>query len=424
MNPVYIVPLLGALSFFTPCMWNINLLFRAYVKKGSIAEIPLLFLSRFLLFNLIAFLFYVLSNRFTPSVETLLIVQGVVASIFILGFPLMRRFGVAPFDLSPQFFFPERRFPPGVGLGISLPYCSFPFIALLAFYSLYFKSPFLIFNLYALFVTLPTLILILLPERALKVLTSLIPAVSALTGFSLLLAMGLFIDFKGLSLFVSSLLQEKPPFLFLMLILFVLGFFTSLGPSTLPFLPVVFGILVTKHKSKRDITLSVVGFSVAFLFTHALVGGVASAGAVVLSEIFRADIFNLLLAILLLLVALNLLNVLPFSLQVAKLNPVKGAGSSSFLLGVAYTFSLCPSCTSLLLGAVVLSASTGSLIDSVFLMGVYAIGRAFPVFLSGMVVSYLSGFLKAYYVHVNKLVGIVFLILSGYFLKNFLEVVL
>jgi len=424
LNPVYIVPLLGALSFFTPCMWNVNLLLRAYVKKGGIWEVPLLFLSRFLLFNLIAFLFYIISKRFTPSLETLLIVQGIVAGIFILGFPLMRRFGIAPFDLSPQFFFPERRFPPGVGLGLSLPYCSLPFIALLAVYSFYFKSAFLIFNLYALFVTLPTLILLLLPERVLKTINSLIPAIPAITGFSLILAIGIFVDFTELSLYISSLIQDRQPFLLLALILFILGFLTSLGPSTLPFLPVVFGILVTKHRSKRDITLSVIGFSVAFLLTHAFVGGVASAGAIVLSDIFRTDIFNLLLAAILLLIALNLLNILPLSLQVAKLNPFKGAGSGSFLLGVAYTFSLCPSCTSLLLGAIVLSASTGSLTASVFLMGVYAVGRAVPVFLSGIVVNYLSDFLRTHYVHINRLIGIIFLLLSGYFFKNFLEVVM
>ncbi|WP_457601155.1 cytochrome c biogenesis CcdA family protein, partial [Hydrogenivirga sp.] len=422
MSPVYVVPLLGALSFFTPCMWNVNLLFKAYVKKGGLSQIPLLFASRFLLLNMIAFVFYLLSERITPSQETLLIVQSVVAGIFILGFPFMKRFGVAPFDLSPQFFFPERKFPPGIALGFSLPYCSLPFIALLGVYSLHFKNAFLVFNLYALFVTLPTLVLLLISEKTLKSLTSAVPAVPAITGFSLILALGLFIDFGELNLFVSSLLQERHSLLFLSGILFLLGFFTSLGPSTLPFLPVVFGILVTKHSSAKEITLSVGGFSVAFLLTHAFTGAIASAGAVVLSEVFRTDLFNLLLAGLLLLVALNLLNILPFSLQVAKLSPFKGAGTGSFVLGVAYTFSLCPSCTSLLLGAIVLSASTGSVPTAMMLMGIYAVGRAVPVFLSGLVVSNLSEFLRAHYLHINRLVGIVFLVLSGYFFKNFLEV--
>ena len=424
MSPVYIVPVLGALSFLTPCMWNVNLLFRAYLKMGDLKQIPLLFVSRLLIFNLIALLFYSLSGRITLSEKALLVVHGVVAGVFILGFPLMRRFGIAPFDLSPQFFFPGKRFPPGIGLGLSLPYCSIPFVVLLGAYSLHFREPFLIFNLYALFVTLPTLLLPVVPDRLLKSLTSLIPAVPALTGFLLILSIGLFVDFGGLNLYVSSLLQERHSLLFLAPVMFLLGFFTSLGPSTLPFLPVVFGLIVTKHRAKADIVLSVLGFSTAFLLTHAFAGAVASLGALILSDIFRTDLFNLILSCLLFLIALNLLNLLPFSVEVARLNPFSNAGASSFLLGVAYTFSLCPSCTSLLLGALVLSASTGSVPQAVLLMGIYAIGRAVPVFLSGLVVSSLSDFLKRNYVYVNRFVGIVFLVLSGYFFKNFLEVVL
>ncbi len=424
MSPLYAVPVLGALSFFTPCMWNVNLLFRAYLKRGDLKQIPLLFLSRLLIFNLIALLFYALSGRITLSEKALLVVHGVVAVVFILGFPFMKRFGIAPFDLSPQFFFPERKFPPGLGLGLSLPYCSIPFLALLGAYSLHFKEPFLIFNLYSLFVTVPTLILPFVPDRLLKTLTSLIPAVPALTGFLLVLAIGLLVDFGNLNIYVSSLLQERHSFLFLIPVMFLLGFFTSLGPSTLPFLPVVFGLIVTKHQRKTDIVLSVLGFSTAFLLTHAFAGAVASLGAVVLSDIFRTDLFNLILSALLLLIALNLLNLLPFSVEVARLNPFSSAGASSFLLGVAYTFSLCPSCTSLLLGAIVLSASTESITEAVLLMGVYAVGRAVPVFLSGLVVSTLSDFLKRNYAYVNRLVGVIFLILSGYFFKNFLEVVL
>ncbi len=405
-------------------MWNLNLLFRAYVRKGGFKEVFLLILSRFSLFNLIAFLFFLLARRVSLSETALLVVQGIVASVFLIGFPLMKKLGVAPFDLSPQFFFPNRRFPPGLAIGLSLPYCALPFVALLGAYSLHFKNPFLIFNLYALFVTLPTLFLLILPERILRTLTALIPAVPPLTGFLLILSMGFFLDFSGVNLYVSSLLQEERSLPLLIPLMFVLGLFTSLGPSTLPFLPVVFGFIVTKHKSGRDIALSVTGFSLAFLTTHALAGALASTGAVVLSEVFRTDIFNLLLSGLLFLIALNLLDILPFSLEVARLNPFSNAGASSFLLGVAYTFSLCPSCTSLLLGAIVLSASTGKVPEGVFLMGVYAVGRAVPVFLSGLVVGSLSEFLKKNYLFINRSVGILFLVLSLYFFKKFAEVAL
>ena len=145
-------------------------------------------------------------------------------------------------------------------------------------------------------------------------------------------------------------------------------------------------------------------------------------GATTLSHIFKTDLFNLILSLLLLVVALNLLNLLPFSLEVSRLSPVPGSAVSSFLIGFSYSFSLCPSCTSLLLGAIVLSASTQSVVESVFLMSVYAVGRSVPVFLSGFVVKSIPNYAKGAYVH--KLVGILLLVMSAYFFKNFLEVAL
>lgn len=196
MNPAYLVPFLGILSLLTPCMWNVNLLFRAYVKRGHRKQIPLLFLSRLALFNLIAFIFFILSGDVHLSGSSLLTAQGLVAGVFLIGFPLMRRAGSGPFDLSLQFFFPERRFPPGIGLGLSFPYCTFPFVALLGVYSLYLREPFLIFNLYVLSATLPALLLPLLPEGLLRKLTSLVPAVPALTGLLLIIATALFKNFQ------------------------------------------------------------------------------------------------------------------------------------------------------------------------------------------------------------------------------------
>ncbi len=403
-------------------MWNLNLLLRAYVRKGGYSQLLLLLISRFALLNLIALLAYLLSRSTSLERDSLMLAQTLVALVFILGFPLMRKLGIAPFDLSLQFFFPKKSFQPGLALGLSLPYCSLPFIALLVLYSIHFKEPFLIFNLYALFVSLPLLGVVLVGDRTLKLVSSLIPAVPVITGFSLILALGLFLEVSELNLYISSLLRERHSVFFLIPLMFFLGFFTSLGPSTLPFLPVVFGFIVSKHESIRDIALSVGGFSLAFLLTHVSVGVVATLGTVVLSEIFKTGLFNLLLALFLLLVALNLLNLFSFSVEIAKISPFSHAGGSSFLLGVVYTFSLCPSCTSLLLGALVLSASTGNLPFSALLMGIYALGRAVPVFLSGLVVSSLREFLQRNYRHVNRAVGFLFLALSLYFFKNFLEV--
>jgi len=54
-------------------------------------------------------------------------------------------------------------------------------------------------------------------------------------------------------------------------------------------------------------------------------------------------------------------------------------------------------------------------------MGIYATGRAVPVFLSGIVVEKVSTFFKHNHLLINRLVGALFLLMSLFFFKNFLE---
>ncbi|MDQ7037996.1 MAG: cytochrome c biogenesis protein CcdA [Aquificota bacterium] len=422
MSLLYLVPALGSLSFLSPCMWNLNLLLRAYTLKEGLHHPFLMLVSRVALLNLFALASYLVPLDI--SLRSLVIVQAVVASVFIFGFPLMRRLGLAPFDLSPQFLLRTTDLPPGIALGMSVPYCSVPFIALMFTYSLYLDRPFLIFNLYALFSTVPSLVVIFAPEGFLKRVSSLIPAVPAFTGFCLVLSLGLILDPGWVNLYVSSLLQEGAPFYLLVALMLLLGFLTSLGPSTLPLLPVVFGVLITRHRSNLHIALSLAGFFFSFLITHSVAGLLVSAGLVVITDLFRAEVFTPVLALILLLLGLSLLRLLPLSVEISRLNLIRDPFSSSLALGVAYTFSLCPSCTSLMLGAFALSVSAGDPLKAGFLMGVYAVGRSVPVFLSGVVVGSMREFVERSYAVLSRFAGVIFLLISAYLMKNFLEVVL
>ncbi|HIQ30883.1 MAG TPA: hypothetical protein EYH49_01785 [Aquifex aeolicus] len=413
----YFIPVLGTLSFLSPCMWNSTLILRAYTKNDGYGHLILLLLSRLVLLNLIALFLYTLNHYFTVSRDLVIWVQTGVALIFIIGFPLMRRVGIAPIDLSPQFLFPRLSLPPGVSLGLSIPYCSVPFIVLLSFYSLSFSNPFYLFNGYWAFVSLPSVVAVLLPERALRVITNLIPAVPPFTGLVLLIALWFMVDTSSSIFAVHDYLRDGANLLTLIPFVFFLGFLTSLGPSTLPFLPVVFGMLVS-----GKVLPNTVGFMLSFLLTHALVGFIASVGGILLMEVFRVDFFNLILSLLLLLIALSILGFLPIKMEVARLNPFGNTPTGSFALGVAYTFSLCPSCTSLLLGAIVLSVSSGSIPEASFLMSLYALGRSIPIFISGLIVGSISSFIKEHRAHINRGVAIIFLLMSAYFFKNFMEV--
>ena len=378
----------GILPFLNPC-----------ADDASKRILPSL-LMRLFLFNLIALGIHLTKDTVPVQEEVLAVFQVLTALFFLILFPTLKESARSSPTLLP--------FPAAVPL------------LLIILYAFYLDSPFLILNLYALGVFLLHLSAPLLGGK-LPVLRML-PAASVLTGFLLLAALGPWIGSGKISLYLSSFFEGTHSPLILIPLMFSLGFLTSLGPSTLPFLPLVFGVLVTRRKTRGEIFKSVLGFALAFVITHSTVGVLASAGAIVLTDVFRVGIFSLLLSLLLLLIALNLLNVLPFRLNLTRISPFRNPGMNSLLLGIAYTFSLCPSCTSLLLGAVVLSASTDSLPLSALYMGIYATGRAVPVFLSGIVVEKLSGFLKRNHLLINRLVGVLFLFLSLFFFKNFLEV--
>jgi len=376
-----------------------------------------LLMARLFLFNLLAFSLYLLRGTVNPKEELIWIFQIVTALFLTAAVPLGKVLGISLPGFPSSAL--RTRLPEGFYLGMSVPgYALFPLL-LISLYALYLDSPFLILNLTALWAVALDILILKVSGRALR---ELLPVIPAFTGFSLLLALGLSTDVGEVSFYVSSLFEERLSFLFTVLLMFLLGFLTGIGPSTLPFLPLVFGTLIARRKGKAEIAVSVGGFVLAFIATHSLAGALASAGAFMLNDIFRVGIFNLVLALLLMFIALSLLSLIPLRLELSRINPFRNPGMNSFLLGVAYTFSLCPSCASLLLGAVILSASAESAPLSALHMGVYAVGRAVPVFLSGLVVGSLSDFLRRNHVYINRLVGLLFLFLSLYFLSNFLEV--
>jgi hypothetical protein len=187
LNYLYIPPLLGFVSFLTPCTWNANLILRAYVKARGMRELLLFVCGRVFFFNTVALCLHLFSDLFSLTEEILKAIQRGTALVFIVSFPLMKRTGFAPFDLSPQFLFPHLSMPPGLSLGLSVPYCAVPFFVLLIAYSLTFGDSFLFFNLYLLSNLLPTVVVAVFPGTHLKNLSRLVPAVPALTGGLLIL---------------------------------------------------------------------------------------------------------------------------------------------------------------------------------------------------------------------------------------------
>jgi len=384
----------------------------AYMNEGKDTRrflFPLA--SRLVLFNLVAVGIYLLKGRIHLQDE------------FLFGFQIVTALSLMLMPLSAPLH--RLRMAGSLAFNQSVPLLALPALVLISLYALYMNSPFLMLNLFALWtLVLHFLVLKLDRKGKKKILRELIPAATVGAGFLLLISLGLSVDTERITFLLSPLFEGKHSLILLVPVMFLLGFMTSLGPSTLPFLPVVFGVLVTRRKGRGEILLSVAGFCMAFVLTHSTTGALVSAGAVILNDLFKVELFNLILGLLLLLIAMNLLSLLPLRFNLARVNPFKNPGMNSTLLGVAYTFSLCPSCTSLLLGAVLISTSADSMSLSAFYMGIYAVGRAVPIFLSGAVVGTMSEFLKRNQPLINRTVGILFLLMSLYFFGNFLTVLI
>ncbi|WP_144020065.1 cytochrome c biogenesis CcdA family protein [Persephonella hydrogeniphila] len=336
----------------------------------------------------------------------------------------MKKFKFAPFDLSFQAFFPDVKLPAGVALGLNFPYCAFPFFILVVSYGLYLGGiyPFLFPFIFALISSVPTFLSFFLSKNSFKKINELIPSIPYITGFIVLIT-GFYLMnqnfFDTFSFF--DFVNSKHSAFITIFVVFVLGILTSTGPATLPFIPVVAGILASNAFSKVQIFVNVLGFTGAFIISHGLIGIVSFYGFMVINQLFNVKVFNIVLGFILIFVGFNLLGLFGFSLRLPKVKVVQTGGFvSSFLLGSVYTFSICPSCTALLLGAVALSVASGNVFLAVLTMIIYAIGRSAVIFILGFLfnVQAVRQFIQRNYSLAKRFTGLVFIILSIYFIQK------
>ncbi len=133
------------------------------------------------------------------------------------------------------------------------------------------------------------------------------------------------------------------------------------------------------------------------------------------------QLFNIILGIFLLFLGFNFIGLLNISVKLPKFRLIKTKGFvSSFLLGVVYTFSICPSCTGFLLGAVALAVATKNLFLTILVMVIYAIGRSLVIFLLGFLfnIKSIQQLISKNYLTAKRFTGIVFILLSVYFIQK------
>ena len=419
-----LVILFGLVGFLSPCTWNLNAILMANIKEKGKIHLFYFLSFRAILFTVLGFLVYLIGFWLKISLNTLIIIHFIITGIFFFGSPLMKKFKIAPFDLSLQALFPNLKIPAGVSIGLNFPYCSFPFFILVESYGLYLGGfyPLIFSVVFAIVSGVPVFLSFLLRKETFKKINEFIPAIPYLAGFIVLLTGFYLLNqniFATVSLF--DFVHEKHALYITIIVSFFLGALTSTGPATLPFIPVVAGMLVSNVHSKIEIFKNVFAFTTAFVLSHILVALVSYYGFMIINELFNVQLFNIILGIILLALGVNFLGFLNLSINLPKFKFTQEKGFfGSFILGLVYTFSICPSCTGFLLGAVALSVATENLILAIITMVVYALGRSLIIFILGFLfnIQSIQQFIVKNYSLAKKFTGFIFIVLAVYFIQK------
>ncbi len=425
---IFLVVLFGVIGFLSPCTWNLNAILIANVRqKGKINLFYFFFFRTFLFTSLGGIVYFIGDSlKINLDIKALIIISFLISIVFFFGNPTMKKFKIAPFDLSVQGLFPKINIPPGVAIGLNFPYCAFPFFILIESYGIYLGGiyPLLFAFLFSITSGIPTFISYFLSKESFKKINDFIPAIPYISGFIVLLTTLYIINqsiFSQFSLF--DFVNSDHSFIIAVVVSFLLGVITSSGPSTLPFLPVIGGMLITNVNSKLEIMRNVFAFTAAFIISHIIIAVVAFYGFFVINKLFNVQVFNFILGVFLIFLGLNFIGIVNLKITLPKIkafNFQKNTFIGAFILGFVYTFSICPSCTGFLLGAVALSVATKNLFLAVLVMVSYAVGRSFIVFLLGFLfnVKPVYQFFTKNYIPVKKSAGVLFIILAFYFISK------
>jgi cytochrome c-type biogenesis protein len=193
-------------------------------------------------------------------------------------------------------------------------------------------------------------------------------------------------------------------------IAFVAGVVSFLSPCVLPLVPGYISMLSGESIEElkagagpglmarilRNSLAFVVGFSVVFISLG------ASATAVGNFLVARRTIFNIVAGIVIIVFGLHLTGLvkIPLLYREARVNtgaPRRGLGGS-FLLGFAFAFGWTPCIGPILTGILALAATRETVLQGMFLLGIYSAGLAIPFVLTGVglgqFMKFYSGFRK------------------------------
>ena len=207
---------------------------------------------------------------------------------------------------------------------------------------------------------------------------------------------------------------------------FAAGLIVAFSPSSVPMIPVLMSYVLKRsgYSKSRSIVLSS-GFVLGMVFINVLLGIVFTAVGAAAGKIFGPS-WNVVIAFLLLLMGLQVLGAISlrlpqFGFEGREITSFFG----SFLLGIPFVLSLCPYCVPIQITMLTAAAATQQVWYGGLLLLFFGLGRGLPLLLVGQFSGFLAkaGFITRFNTPLQKVSGLVFIGLSGFYLNRFLDVV-
>ena len=417
--------LLGLLAFFEPCTIATHTLFsvranRAADSKTCCQSLLTVWLSRSALlagiFTLATFLIDSPQwGTYTPSIVLSIMALVYVISRFIyIPIPHLEFFKLIP---------GSKNFPFAVQLGMTLPACTLPLVAVTAGMAVTLGSlKFAIIAgvLFATFFTLPMVLASFkgIDESAKELLNKTAKGSPYLTAV-LLLGTALFLLVPSMEINIEDFKQSLQTASWAGIGLsFLAGFVFSFNPVSFASVPVMLAY-VTKAHEERRVVLMGGAFVFGMLVTHVVLGVAAALGGEWVQGVMGRH-WGLFLGPLLIIMGLmwaGVLNIrLPwFGVKGKKVTGIWGA----FLLAIPFSVAVCPFCTPALLVTLTASAAIGSVSFGFALLLAFALGRSIPVILGAWSMGWLESLkvLSGYQKMFEVVAGIV-LVIAGLYLLN------
>jgi cytochrome c-type biogenesis protein len=416
--------ILGLLAFFEPCTIATNTLFSARNHSERLdrccRSLLFLWLARSLLLSLIFVATTVLLPAPQWSQAGYSLALGAVALIYLLS-----RFLYLP---VPHFDFARLlpggdRLPYSIRLGLMLPACTLPLVAIIALLLVRQQSVGLALagaGLFASLFTLPMAIASLLGlGEGTRVFLSRAARLAPWLTAALLFGAAIWPWVTPPDLAVESLDQKLsvigPAALGIALLV---GFLFSFNPVSFAAIPVMLAY-VTRADKPRQARLMAAAFVTGLISTHVLLGVIAALGGEWVSQILGRQ-WAALLGPVLILLGLSWAGWIKLRLPWFGIRGRRASGVlGAFLLGIPFSIAVCPFCTPALLVTLTASAASGSVLFGALLLFAFALGRSIPIVLGALSMSWLetlSGFTR----HQKgfEIAAGITLILSGLYLLN------